>query len=200
MNAMAPTYLLDSFFCLRTPLLPLAIFRTWNDGLVAAEGSLSEAAITAGLIKDRAVLRARLETLLERSDLLEALYVASPDLVDSLPRWRKDPDGEKGQRTEMALVRYIARMCHRSTPFGLFAGLSTGRMSATSKLELGSRADYRRRSRMDMGLLCGIVEAAHLEPDLRERLVGRALPTGGKGPRTFRSGRPAQQSLAGGSL
>jgi thiopeptide-type bacteriocin biosynthesis protein len=164
MGTSVPT--VDSFFCLRTPLLPWTEFRAWNEGLEACGPEAGDAA----LARDREHLRGKLRTLLGRPEILEALQVASPDLVNGLPRWLQDPEGEKGQRVETALVRYFSRMCRRCTPFGLFAGLSTGHLGEASRLDLGPSADYQRRSRLDLGFLAAALERAHQDPDLRERL------------------------------
>ena len=92
----------SGFFVLRTPLLPFAELATWNDG-VAAE--------------DRAELRRRLAAMIERPEVREAIFVASPSLEDSLPIWTREPESERGQKVERALVRYLARMAGRATPF-----------------------------------------------------------------------------------
>jgi hypothetical protein len=174
MNSQFFPYQLDSFFCFRTPLLPWEEFLQWSEGLTAVEGSADAVSLKPVLAQDLALLRARLKILIARPETLEALRVASPDLVDSLARWEDKPESEKGQRTELALVRYFARMCHRSTPFGLFAGHSTGQMGASTALLLGPPCSYQRRTRLDMGLICSLVDQLQTAPDLRLQLTYRA--------------------------
>src|SRR4051812_44007267 len=68
------------------------------------------------------------DDLLWRADVREAIFVASPTahaLMES-----GDP------AIEPALRRYLARMAGRATPFGLFAGVSTGRIAAVTDLAL----------------------------------------------------------------
>src|SRR6202023_2928156 len=81
--------------------------------------------LAAALAADRATPRARLGAMVERPEVAEALFVASPSLVEALDTWGRDPDGKKGLRAERALVRYFLRMASRATPFGLFSGCST---------------------------------------------------------------------------
>ena len=164
---------LDSFFGMRTPLLAEAEWRAWNAGLGAASEQADPARFAQAYEHDCRVLRERLQVLIARPEILEGLQVASPDLVDSLPRWLLEPESEKGQRSETALVRYFARMCHRPTPFGLFAGHALGRMGTATRLWVAPRPACRRHSRLDMGYLCELVAEVQKDPALRDQLEFR---------------------------
>ena len=89
----------SGFFALRTPLLSLDELLKWSEGL---ESSRNPEAISA----DRVKLRERLREIIARPEIREAIFVASPDLDDSIELWFREPDSDKGQRTERALVRY----------------------------------------------------------------------------------------------
>lgn len=134
----ASAYTLDGFFVFRTPLLPFEEVERWSEGLAApalpetpetpeinARAAGSADALAAALAADRQTLRARLAAQLERPEIFEAVFVASPALVDALEIWKRDPESKKGQRAERSLVRYFLRMASRATPFGLFSGCST---------------------------------------------------------------------------
>ncbi|MEO1054851.1 MAG: lantibiotic dehydratase [Bacteroidota bacterium] len=61
---------------------------------------------------------------LEDEGLLEALYVASSNLHGKLTKYARQPDkyvGEERQKLMISLLKYLARMSARSTPYGLFA-------------------------------------------------------------------------------
>ncbi|HEY4242088.1 MAG TPA: lantibiotic dehydratase [Kofleriaceae bacterium] len=90
-------------FVVRTPLLARDALDEW-----------------AAAPDPRAWLRARVAEPAIRN----ALYLASPSLVDGLPAWERDPDA--ALPVERALVRYLERMAARATPFGLFAGCGLG--------------------------------------------------------------------------
>src|SRR5581483_5521380 len=64
---------------------------------------------------DRLRLRARLRAVVERPEVREALFVASPDLHGRLDVWRRQPESEAGQKVERALVRYFQRLAGRAT-------------------------------------------------------------------------------------
>jgi thiopeptide-type bacteriocin biosynthesis protein len=105
-----------------------------------------------------------------RPEVREALFVASPDLEASLPAWEADPEGERGQRVERALVRYFSRMAGRATPFGLFAGVSLGRVGERTELLLAGRERCERHTRLDMDYLFALTAALVREPELRASL------------------------------
>src|SRR5688572_21393686 len=108
----------------RTPLLPVEVLLEWP---------------SEERVGDQ---RRYLENLLDRPDVNEAIFVASPGLHASIERWRTAPDSEAGQRIEHALVKYVARMAWRTTPFGLFSAVSAGRLGRETALELSPRAGY----------------------------------------------------------
>src|SRR5262245_27688053 len=113
-------------------------------------------------------LRERLRRLLARPEVRDAVFVASPDLEGRLEVWQRAPDSEDGRRIEQTLVRYLARMAGRATPFGLFASCSVGAIGATSHLAIG--ADCRRHTRLDMDYVVALAEALARDPALRPSL------------------------------
>ncbi|HEU4951014.1 MAG TPA: lantibiotic dehydratase [Holophagaceae bacterium] len=162
-----------SCFAFRTPLLPFATYLDWSEGLASPGAWQDPEALEAALAADKARLRERLRALAARPEIREAIYLASPDLEESLERWFAEPESEKGQRTELALVRYFQRMAHRCTPFGLYAGHSLGRIGEATRLVLEGREAYQRHSRLDMDYLCGLVRALEADPAVRETLTYR---------------------------
>src|SRR6202035_1693639 len=155
----------SGFFVSRTPLLPFEEIEAWS------------ASLTGDWVADRELLRSRLRAIVERPEVLEALFLASPSLVDGLAAWRLDPEGKKGQRAERALVRYFLRMASRATPFGLFSGCSLGEVrpapEAATRLAIGPRAASRRRTRLDMDYLFALCEDLRRDGKLRAELAYR---------------------------
>ncbi len=184
----------SGFFAFRTPLLPFEEVEAWSAGLAAPAAGSEE--LAAALAADRATLRARLGALVERPEVAEALFVASPSLAEALDIWRREPDGKKGLRAERALVRYFLRMASRATPFGLFSGCSTAVLEAgdapapaaegdataegdaaansvtapRTRLVLGPRTGYRRHTRLDMDYLFALCEELERAPEMRREL------------------------------
>ncbi len=173
MQRIRPSIQMEPFFAMRTPLLPQEVWREWGEALLSRQAA-GEADMGSGEYQDIVErLRERLRYFVARPDVLEALFVASPDLVASIPRWISAPDSEKGQRTELALVRYFSRMCHRPTPFGLFAGHSLGRAGSETRLVLGGKSSWTRKSRLDMTYLCGLASALAKDLEVRGAVLLR---------------------------
>lgn len=151
------------FLLLRTPLLPFDELAAWGANLRAPHADASN--LASALEEDRRELRAWLRDLLARPEVLEALYVASPPLLEALDVWREDPDSKKGLRAEEALVRYAVRLTSRATPFGLFAGCTVGRVGEATRLRLDG--SLRRHSRLDMDYLVWLAHELNQDRALR---------------------------------
>ncbi len=136
----------------RTPLLPFTTLLEWA-------AAPDPRAYLAGVLADRAVD--------------EAIFVASPSLHGSLDKWRAKPESAAGQRIEQSLAKYVARMAGRSTPFGLFSGVSAGTLGRETKLELAPRGEYRRRTRLDNDYLFVLADELGKRPEVREQLIYR---------------------------
>ncbi len=127
----------------------------WNAG--ADSDSLARA-----WTDDVSRLRRRLRDVMDRPEILHALYVASPSLQNGIEHWRQEPDSKKGLQAERALVRYFVRMAARSTPFGLFSGCSVGRVGehdGSDALLLKPRSQYRLFCRLDFDYLFTLTAA-----------------------------------------
>lgn len=144
----------SGFFVLRTPLLPF--------GTVSAAG------------RTRAEGRAWLASVLARPEIREAIQIASPRVEAGIDRWLADPAGDEARRLEPVLMSYVLRAAGRATPFGLFAGWTTGTVGppgSLTALRLQASDRYRRHSRLDMDYLTELAEAVG-----RDRINRRAIP------------------------
>jgi thiopeptide-type bacteriocin biosynthesis protein len=153
------------FFVLRTPALPVEELLAWS---ACQNGGTDWAAKVA-------LLRAHLRDLIERPEIVQSLFVASPSLQSGLEYWRKDPDSKKGLQAERALTRYFARMCARSTPFGLFSGCSVGRVAngdgpSSTELRLDARSSYRPNTRLDFDYLFALTRGLRRDPVIAAQL------------------------------
>jgi thiopeptide-type bacteriocin biosynthesis protein len=161
----------SGFFVLRTPLLPFEEMAAWSEGLEAI-GSLGDPRrLEAALERDRDRLRDRLRALVARPEVREAIFVASPSLDETLDVWQKEPDSKRGRKLEPAVVSYVGRAATRATPFGLFAGCTTGTIDTQTRLHLQARERYQRHSRLDMDYLWALAEAVERDPRLRRALT-----------------------------
>jgi thiopeptide-type bacteriocin biosynthesis protein len=149
------------FFVARTPLLPFSVLIDWN------EPEPQQASSEAGEpfdVAQRAVLVERLRTVFGQAELAEALFFASPSLLDKVEAWLR---GKPWPGLELTLSRYLVRLATRSTPFGIFAGVSLGRVADTTCLELSGKGSYRRHTRPSMGFVNGVVDSADRSKDVQ---------------------------------
>ena len=166
------------FFAFRTPLRPYEELLGLSADLKAPRARHDAVALEQALTDDRRAIRERLRVIAERPEVREALFVASPSLEERLAHWLEAPDSERGQKVERALVRYVARMSGRPTPFGLFAGCSIGEIAepsaagstAETRLRVSERSTYQRHTRLDMDYVCALTAALAADPNVREVL------------------------------
>src|SRR6266536_176178 len=164
-RAAAPS----GFIVLRTPLLPFSEVTAWASGLQAPM-ALDTPGLDEAVAADRIQLRRRLEDIVTTPEFRDALFVASPSLAAAVDPWRKEPDSDRGRATERSLVSYLLRAAARPTPFGLFAGCTTGIVGERTRLRLEGPARYRRRTRLDMDYLWALADAVERDPRMRGEL------------------------------
>jgi thiopeptide-type bacteriocin biosynthesis protein len=161
----------SGFFVLRTPLLPFEAIGECEEVLEAVGAVEDLEVLDRALEKDRTWLRDRLRAVVTRPEVREALFVASPSLEEAVEVWQKEPDSARGRRLEAALMAYVSRAAARATPFGLFAGCTTGTVGSRTRLRLQGRQQYQRHSRLDMDYLWALAGAVERDPRLRAGLV-----------------------------
>jgi thiopeptide-type bacteriocin biosynthesis protein len=118
-------------------------------------------------------LRFALRAIIDRPEIVHALFVASPSLQGGLEYWKRHPTSKKGRQAERAVVRYFARMAGRCTPFGLFSGCSLGTVAdhngesgTRTELSLKARRQYRTITRLDFDYLFALTRSLRAEPDV----------------------------------
>lgn len=162
----------SSFFAFRTPTLPFDVLTRWSENL-RSPGAVG-AELDGAMEADRANLRAKLAEAIHVPAIRDALFLASPDLDETLDLWlRNELSPERQDRVDRSLVRYLARMASRPTPFGLFAACALGTWGEGTRLPVEVLASAGRHTRLDMDYLCALVEALEKDPAVRETLLYR---------------------------
>jgi lantibiotic biosynthesis protein len=128
------------FYMIRRPLLSLESFMKIEDG----ENFLKS-----------------IKNLLEKDYVKEAIAVASPSLYKSLPSLYKESNKKNTNQVAISVLKYLSRMSTRSTPFGLFAGVASGKFSDNTNITMGSPTYFQKRTRPDMEWLFSVIH--HLE-------------------------------------
>lgn len=109
---------------------------------------------------------------LQDTVIKEAIFLASPDLYSQLNKWLcgEKFNKKEEQRLIYTIIKYISRLSTRSTPFGLFAGTSIGKMDSGDLIVIPSINNYRRNLRLDMNYTVAL--ALHLSklPEIKKQI------------------------------
>lgn len=142
------------FYLIRTPLLPLNFLDQFND-------------ISWPQLHDK------VKIIFTQPYLLEAIYIASPELYRELLKWQEGRlnDEKEVNKLVSALYRYLLRMCTRCTPYGLFAGCATGRFDEATKVELSPIEAHKKHCRLDMNYVAELAAMITRVPAIQQQLI-----------------------------
>ena len=118
------------FFLLRTPALPQSLQKT-----LRAEYDRGSPPSRSGLLRDPLVR--------------EALFLASSNLYARLDRG----DAAGDAKFDLAVARYLYRMMARSTPYGMFAGVTLGHAGDAFDLQVCDSDEAARICRIDQSVI-----------------------------------------------
>ncbi|SFN53187.1 thiopeptide-type bacteriocin biosynthesis domain-containing protein [Chitinophaga sp. YR627] len=104
--------------------------------------------------------------------LAEAIYIASPELSSELRKWQEGQVfSEKDQeKLVLSLFRYLLRMSTRCTPYGLFAGCSTGYTGSVTDVYIQPVEAHKQHCRLDMNYVAELAETIARIPAVQEQL------------------------------
>lgn len=125
------------FYLLRRPLLSVEIF----DEFLKSENPLEW-----------------LRAIYQNPILQEAIYVASPNLYQRFELWLKGEKIGEEEKFKQTLVKYLIRMCTRSTPYGLFAGCAVGQFDTNTAIRFSTNTPFYKHTRLDMNYLAEIIQ------------------------------------------
>ncbi|MFC2118217.1 lantibiotic dehydratase family protein, partial [Bacteroidota bacterium] len=102
----------------------------------------------------------------------EAVFLASPDLFEEIGKIIQGKEFKKKYiwRIYISLLQYFIRMCSRSTPFGLFAGVNVGNLSEKTSIVFDNPENIYRHTRLDMNYLCALASDLNKQKYLRSDL------------------------------
>ncbi len=89
----------------------------------------------------------------------EAIYLASPELSEETKK--TNLNARDKQKMAESLYKYKTRSCMRCTPFGIFAGCSTGEIQERTEIDIVEINEYQSCARLDMDYLCRLI--LHIE-------------------------------------
>lgn len=173
MTAAAPRVVHQDFFHLRMPILPASVFSAWSAAPDRAQFVLEQ---------------------FRSPTLREGLFLASPNLYDRLVEHElaaaRGPDADAGtvmlggtrfdapglqnapidRKLLAALSRYLARAAYRSTPFGMFSTVTTGRIAEATDFGQVDSARLVRSIHYDSAIEHRLLAALAAVPEIRQKL------------------------------
>lgn len=150
---------LSDYFLLRTPLLPAA------------------SAVDLLTITERHEIEEKLRHLFQIEQLKEALFLASPAFSAEVQKWLEYKK-ESSSKMIASLLKYAIRMSTRSTPFGLFAGVSFGNIAVSEKKVSLIRSNANQAVlKLDTTILTKIIEQISKDKRIYSQLYYRLNPT-----------------------
>jgi len=113
-----------------------------------------------------------LNEIINNNIIKEAFYLASPNLHTKIIKLSegKITDKKEIDKLEQSVYKYISRMSSRSTPFGLFAGVSVGKLSNETNINLAAITENKRNLRLDMNYLVSLSIELSKVPEIKKQL------------------------------
>lgn len=99
----------------------------------------------------------------------EGLFVASPVLHKEWQRRASLDDAEK-RKVDTSIQKYFSRAKSRCTPFGLFAGCSTGQVGDSTCFTISAPDKARGVTRLDMDVVYSIIQQIESIPEAQKQL------------------------------
>lgn len=112
----------------------------------------------------------KIRELCSESIISEAIYLASPELYIEMIKYLAREHESKDEKLIFALLKYLLRMGTRSTPFGLFSGVSIGEIEEETNISLQEIQKHKRVTRLDMNFLCSLSLNLESNKEIRNEL------------------------------
>lgn len=102
-----------------------------------------------------------------------AIHLASPELISELDKFLTNLTAthpEKKMKLELALLKYIARLSSRATPFGIFAGCTTGKIAASTQIQIKDKEFHEVCTQFDMHYWISLLQDIAKNKDVQKHL------------------------------
>lgn len=113
-----------------------------------------------------------LKKALQDTVIKESIFLASPDLYSQINEWINGEGLKEKDENRLiySVLKYVSRLSSRSTPFGLFAGISVGKLDDETNINIPDISGYKRNLRLDMNY--SVALAMHLStlPEIKEQI------------------------------
>lgn len=142
-----------NFFMIRTPLLSQNCYRNIFD---------------RGLTEDD--MTKMLMDQFNDNSIKEAILVASSSLYEALCKLNNKQECQKREQIINSLLKYYIRMTTRTTPFGLFSGVTLGEFGKKTEAKFMDKQHHKKRARPDMEWLYTIMRKVENDESILKEL------------------------------
>lgn len=146
-------YFLYDYCLLRTPVLPV-------ESLLQLNSILNETEQKGAALKE----------MFSNTLFQQAIYIASKDLYAALKDWLENDNAKKTDKLLRSLHKYYSRMCTRSTPYGLFAGVTSATVNNDKTDIRFADNKVRKHSRFDMSFVIELAKNLSEIPALQSQI------------------------------
>jgi len=103
----------------------------------------------------------------------EAIFLASPELYNQLENYllRGIENSDKSERLKQTFLKYLIRASTRCTPFGLFAGVTTGYFNKSTVIKLKPNRQFNRVTKFDTNYLSSLLNHISNINVIKEQLL-----------------------------
>ena len=125
------------------------------------------------LTSEQTIIDDEFKKIFARTEIKEAVFLATPILFNELEKWLDDKidDHKKIEKLKFSLLKYLARMSSRCTPFGLFAGCAVGHFENETKIVLEESLNNSRHTRLDMNYLVALSQNLAKEQNIKQQIL-----------------------------
>lgn len=116
----------------------------------------------------------KLFKILEEGIIKNAIRIASTELIDQFERLKsnsKEINSHKKLNLELALLKYIARLSSRPTPFGTFAGCSAGVLANETSITMDAMDKHEVFMQFDMHYWINLLQDIASNQNIQKELI-----------------------------
>ncbi|MCD4794916.1 MAG: lantibiotic dehydratase family protein [Bacteroidales bacterium] len=122
------------------------------------------------ILKEEVISDETFTAIINNQVIKEALFFASYNLYSKLQKLNDFSKSKELESLKISILKYISRLSTRSTPFGLFAGISIGELSDENIIKLPLIEKNKRYLRLNMDFLKTLTDQLCNLQDIRKKI------------------------------
>jgi len=108
--------------------------------------------------------------VMEDASVREAILASSMSLYNEIKNNNIEKNDRKRGQIISSLVKYMTRMTTRTTPFGLFSGVTRGSFGDSTEIKLKNKKENIKRARVDMEWLYAVLRLIETNEEILDEI------------------------------